>query len=143
MFVGLATEIWLFGAPRTIGSLTLDIHTMLYAAMAVLIGFQAIAFAIFTKVFAISEGLLPEDPRLNKVFRYVNLEAGLIVGFALVLAGLAGSLYAVDLWGESAFGPLNPSRTLRMVIPAVSMLTLGCQIIFASFFLSVLGLKRR
>ena len=143
MFVGIGMEIWLFGGPRNIGNLSLDIHTMLYAAMAILIGFQSIAFAVFTKVFAISEGLLPEDPRLNTLFRYVNLETGLIVGFTLAVAGLAGSIYAVDLWGESAFGPLNPSRTFRMVIPAVSTLTLGCQIIFASFFLSVLGLRRR
>jgi hypothetical protein len=116
---------------------------MLYASMAILVGFQAIAFAVFTKIFAISEGLLPEDPRLNKLFKYVTLEVGLIVGSLLMLIGIAGSVYALDIWGERSFGPLNPSQALRTVIPAVTCLTLGCQIIFFSFFLSVLGLRRR
>ena len=143
MAAGLATGIWLLPGPRVLGSITFDVHTLLYSAMAVLVGFQAITFAVFTKVFAISEGLLPDDPRLNRAFRYINLEAGLVVGVVLVLVGAAGSVLALESWGERSFGPLSPSRTLRTVIPAVTCLTLGCQVIFASFFLSVLGLKRR
>jgi hypothetical protein len=143
MLTGLMTGGWLLPGPRTIGSVTFDVHTLVYASMAVLVGFQAIAFAVFTKVFAISEGLLPEDPRLNKLFRWVTLEVGLIVGALLILTGIAGSVYALDFWEARSFGPLNPSQTLRTVIPAVTCLTLGCQIIFSSFFLSVLGLRRR
>jgi hypothetical protein len=119
------------------------VHTLLYGAMAILVGFQAIAFAVFTKIFAVSEGLLPEDPRLNKLFRWVNLELGLIVGGVIMLTGIVGSVYALTSWGERSFGPLDSSQTLRTVIPAVTCLTLGCQIIFSSFFLSVLGLRRR
>lgn len=143
MIAGLATGLWLLPGPRTVGGVTFDIHTLLYAAMAILVGFQAITFAVFTKIFAISEGLLPEDRRLNRVFQYINLEVGLIVGVALALIGAAGSVYALGFWGEQSFGPLNASLTLRTVIPAITCLTLGCQVIFASFFLSVLGLKRR
>jgi glycosyltransferase involved in cell wall biosynthesis len=143
MLLGLIVGIWLLLAPRVIGSITLDVQTMLYAGIAIVIGFQAVVFAVFTKIFAISEGLLPEDPRLNKAFNYINLEVGLIVGGALLFFGLAGSLYAFGSWGSRSFGPLDPSETLRTVIPAITSLTLGSQIVLSSFFLSILGLRRR
>ncbi|MBD0327438.1 MAG: glycosyltransferase family 2 protein, partial [Pyrinomonadaceae bacterium] len=142
MMLGLAVGLWLFPGPRKLGGVTIDVHTMLFAAVAVVIGFQAVVFAVFTKIFAISEGLLPEDPRLSRVFRYVTLEVGLIVGALLLLAGLAGSLYAYIYWGEHSFGPLDTSRTMRVVIPSVTALALGSQTILSSFFLSILGLRR-
>jgi hypothetical protein len=116
---------------------------MLYAAAFVLLGFQAIAFAVFTKVFAISEGLLPADPTMDKFFRYITLEVGLVFGALFTLAGVVASVVAVNMWGARHFGPLDYSRTMRIVIPAVLFLTLGVQTIFVSFFLSVLGLRRR
>jgi hypothetical protein len=143
MLVGLCATFWLLPGPRVIGSLTLDVHTLLYAAMAIVIGFQAIAFAVFTKIFAITEGLLPEDPLLSRMFRFITLETGLAVGATLLCVGLAGSLYAVSAWGARHFGPLDPTVTLRRIIPAVTLLILGGQIVLSSFFLSVLGLNRR
>jgi hypothetical protein len=143
MLGGAAVGAWLQPGPRTVAGVSFDVHTLVYAAMSILVGFQAITFAVFTKVFAISEGLLPEDPRLNRVFRWITLEVGLIVGAVGVLIGIAGSIHALGFWGEHSFGQLNPSQTLRTVIPAVTCLTLGCQIIFSSFFLSVLGLRRK
>jgi hypothetical protein len=143
MFIGIVLSVWLLPSPRQVLSVTLDVHTLLYAAAAIVIGFQAVNFSIFTKVFGISEGLLPEDLRLNKIFRYVTLETGLISGLALFLTGLAISLYAVSDWGTHSFGSLNPTKILRLVIPAVTGMTLGSEIVLSSFFLSVLGLKRR
>ncbi len=141
--VGLAVGAWLLGGPRKVGSVTLDVHTLLYAGVAILVGFQAIAFSVFSKVFAITERLLPEDPRLNTLFRYITLEVGLAAGALLVAAGLAGSVYAVGAWGSQSFGPLEPSQALRIVIPSVVALSLGCQTIVSSFFLSLLGMGRR
>lgn len=143
IFVGLVTGIWLLPAPQTIGTVTFDVHTLLYAAGAIIIGFQAVTFAAFTKVFAISTHLIPEDERLNTMGHFFNLEVGLIIGGICVIVGLVGSLYAVGDWGAQSFGNLDPSTTLRIVIPAVTLLMLGCQVILASFFLSVLGLKRQ
>jgi glycosyltransferase involved in cell wall biosynthesis len=139
MFLGLVVGISLLAGPQFI----FDIHTLLYSATAVIIGFQAITFAVFTKIFAISERLLPEDPRLNKVFRYINLEVGLIVGTTLLLCGLSGTIYAFWIWDTRSFGALNPSTIMRLVIPSTTLLTLGFQIILSSFFLSILGLKRK
>ena len=116
---------------------------LVYAAVAVLLGFQAIAFAVFTKMFAVSEGLHPADPALDRLFRYVTLEVGLLAGSALTLAGFVTSFYAVGIWGSQHFGPLDYSHTMRLVIPAALFLTLGVQTVFASFFMSVLGLRRK
>jgi hypothetical protein len=143
MVVGMVLGLWLLPAPRSVGSVTFDVHTLVYAAAFVLLGFQAIAFALFTKVFAISEGLLPPDAALDKLFRYITLEVGLGVGVVLTTLGLGASVYAVSGWGAQHFGMLDYSQTMRIVIPAALFLTLGAQTIFASFFLSVLGLRRR
>jgi len=130
-------------SPLFIGRIGLDIHTMLYAAIAVLIGFQAVAFSVFAKVFAASEGLLPPDPRLNKLFQHITLESGLVIGAILFVAGLAGSIAPIVIWSRVSFGPLSPGETLRAAIPSLVALTLGIETIFASFFLSVLGLRIR
>ena len=123
--------------------MTFDVHTLLYCAAMVLLGFQAVAFAVFTKLFAITEGLLPPDPALDRAFQYINLEVGLGLGSLLMLAGTATSLFAVRTWGAHHFGQLDYPHTMRIVIPAALLLILGVQTIFSSFFLSVLGLRRR
>jgi len=143
MIFGTLLGLWLLPQQRQIGTVVFDAHTMLYAAVFVLLGFQGIAFAVFTKLFAISEGLLPPDPVLDKLFRYVTLEVGLCVGIVQTLAGLVTSLYAVGTWGNRHFGPLDYPHTMRIVIPAALLLTLGAQTILSSFFLSVLGMRRR
>lgn len=143
MVAGVAVGAWLLPGPRRLGPVTLDVHTLLYAAGLVLVGFQAVLFAVFTKVFAITTGLLPADPRMMRVFRYVTLETGLVAGVALLVLGAAGTVWAVTTWRSAAFGELDPSSVLRIAVPSVLALSLGCQVVFGSFFLSVLGLTRR
>jgi hypothetical protein len=140
---GVFVMSWLILGPQVVGGVTLDVHTLVYAALAVSLGYQSIIFAVFTKVFAVSEGLLPPDSRLTRLFDYLTLESGLLLGLVMVIGGLGLSLYAVLFWREHSFGPLNPSSTLRMVIPAALLIELGIQTILSSFFLSVLGLRRR
>ena len=143
MLIGMVAGAWLLPGPRRVGAVIFDVHTLLYAAIAVLLGFQAIAFAFFTKLFAISEGLHPPDPLLDRMFRYITLEVGLVVGALLVVGGLLISVYAVHYWETQNFGPLDMSRTFRLVIPGALCLTLGVQGIFSSFFLSVLSMRRK
>ena len=135
MFLGFVATIWFIPQPR--------VHTLLYSATALIIGFQIVSFAIFTKAFAISEGLLPEDRKLRRFLRYINLEVGLSIGVILLVLGMGGSLYALYIWNARLYGALDPAVTMRIVIPSVTALALGVQVIFSSFFLSVLGLKRR
>jgi hypothetical protein len=143
MLAGLIAALWLMPGPRVVGTVTFDVQTLLFAAMAMVVGYQAVIFAIFTKVFAISEGLLPEDPRLNRMFQYVTLETGLIAGGVLTLGGIIGCLLALSEWGSRSYGPLNITQSSRLVIPALTALTLGVQTMFSAFFLSILGLRRR
>jgi len=143
MIAGTLFGAWLLPGSRVVAGFGFDIQTLLYAGIAILIGFQAVIFALFTKIYAISAGLLPADKRIDSMTRNITLEAGLVVGAILVLFGLAGSVYAVRIWDEAAFGHLNPDQTMRIIVPSVVSLTLGCQTILSSFFLSVLGLRRR
>ena len=131
---GLLATLSLLPSPK--------VHSLLYSSTAMTIGFQIVMFALFTKVFGISEGLLPEDRRLKRLLKYLNLETGLIAGCALFLMGTAASVYAFGIWGEHDFGSLNPTQTMPIIIPGVTCLALGIQTIFSSFFLSILGLKR-
>jgi hypothetical protein len=125
-----------------VNGIVFDIHSLLYAATAVLLGFQAITLGAFTKICAVREGLLPEDVRLEGLLRLTSLELGLGVGGLLVAAGLGASLFAVGKWGAQHFGDLDPVKAMRLIIPAVFSLTLGGQIMLSSFFLSVLLLGR-
>lgn len=142
-FIGLTICLWLLPGPRQVGKVVFDVHTLLYGAMAILTGYQVILFAVFTKIFAVAEGLLPPDERLNKLFKYIKLETGLLAGALLTVLGFLGSLYSVWCWRKVNFGPLNPSEMLRMIIPSMITFMLGIQTIFSSFFLSVLGMKRK
>ena len=140
--LGLGLGAWVLLGPQTIGTVTFDVYTLLYAVAAISVGYQSIAFGFFTKIFAIQEGLMPKDPRLDRVFRYVTLEVGLSVGATLVLVGLAGVAWALSDLGARSFGVLQSTPTLRVIISASLALTLGFQIVLSSFFLSVLGLRR-
>ena len=125
-----------------VGGIHLTVGTLMMACMAVVVGFQLVAFAFFTKVFAIAEGLLPEDPKLTRVFKIFTLEKGLVAGLLILLAGFLMFLRALWLWQQVHFGLLSSTEdNLRRLIPAGTLIVLGIQAIFSSFFMSVLGLK--
>ena len=107
------------------------------------VGAGQVLFAMFSKVFAITEGLLPPKSILLKCTRFITLETGLIFGILLVLGGLGGSIYATRYWALSSYGPLDTQITLRFIVPSITAIILGLQTILGSFFLSVLGLQRK
>jgi len=133
----------LIGGPLQIGRLGFDTNTLLMCAMAVLIGFKLIAFATFAKLFAVSEGLLPRDFRLDRILRVFTLEKGIVIGLGFVLVGFALLVAGVRYWQQYDFGAISYPDSLRLVIPGATALTLGVEIIFASFFASILSLSRR
>jgi hypothetical protein len=120
-----------------------DVHTLLVASLAMIIGFQVIQFAVFSKVFAITEGLVPAHPRLLRLFEIIDLEKGLLIAGLTTGAGFLFLGISFVEWWSVGFGDLDYSVTMRRVIPGVTLSGLGIQGIFASFFLSVLGLARR
>ena len=140
---GAAVLVWLLPGPRVVGGLGFDVHTMLFAAGAVLLGAQSVLFGVFTKTFAVQEGLLPPDARVDRLYRYVTLETGLIASTVVLGAGLALAVLSVSSWARTGYGAMDVGRTMRLVIPATLLMVLGAQGVLGSFFLSVLGLKRR
>lgn len=126
----------------TIGGITFDVHTLLFASLAVLAGQQAISFALFTKSFAIGEGLLPMDPRTTRFFQLATLERGLLLGGAAIVFGMALLANTAIQWWKVGFGPLDYAQTMRWAIPGATLTALGVQTVLASFFTSVLGMRR-
>jgi len=143
MLAGLGAMVWLLPGPRQIHGITFDLHTLAFSAGAIICGFQAVVFAIFTKMHAIDAGLLPPDPRIAALERAFRLEVGIIVGLALLAAGIGASLYVIGAWGASSFEPMDPAVSMRVVLPALTALVLGLQIIFSSFFFGILDLSRQ
>ena len=141
--IGLILGALVIPGTLILGHIGLDIHTLLFASALIVIGYQAVTFAIFTKTYAIQQKLLPADPSFEAPFQYISLESGLIAGVVLLLAGLALCATAVVSWSQRDFGALNPEHTMRLFIPGVTALMLGVQTIFSSFFLSILGLSHR
>jgi glycosyltransferase involved in cell wall biosynthesis len=142
IFTGLLGYALAMPGIRTLG-VTFDAHTLLFSSLALLLGYQSILFAIFAKTFAISEGLLPSNRRMARFFEIVNLEKGLILGAAALAAGLVLLLIAINQWWAVAFGPLDYARTMRFVVPGVTLTALGFQTVLSSFFVSILGMRRR
>jgi hypothetical protein len=142
MILGTIVGARLLWSPLNLWGVTFDVHTLLYAAVAIVIGFQTVVFAVFTKCLRRLRACFPKIRGLDRLFRYVKLETGLTLGFGLVIGGLAMSVYALSSWRAHLYGSLDPTHTLRLVIPAATLIMLGLQTILSSFFLSILGLKR-
>ncbi len=142
LLVGGLLSGLLIAGPLRVGGVRLDIHTLLVAGFLCLLGYQLVLFAVFTKIFAIREGFHPPHPMLERLFDYVTLEVGLLAGAIMALAGIVGLIAAVVSWHAVGFGNLDPSLTMREVIPAVVLLALGTQTVFASFFISILSIDR-
>jgi len=127
----------------TIMGVTFDAHTLLFATLAILCGYQSVLFALFTKTFAISEGLMPEDPRLERLFGVVELERGLLAGAVFLLVGIALLIASINQWRMIHFGHLDYAHTMRWVIPGAALTALGFQTILSIFFLGILRMRRR
>jgi hypothetical protein len=143
MTLGAITVAWLLPGPRAVGGIVLDVHSLLYGAAAILLGFQAVLFGVLANGFAVMHNLIPKSGYVKLAYRLASLEAGILLGLALIAGGFVGSIIAVWTWKEHAFGALDPSQTLRIAIPSVLAMVLGSQIVLASFFLDVMRLHVR
>ena len=137
IIIGLLLGIWLLPGAQW----SLDVHTMLYASAGIIIGFQMVSFAVLIKIFAVQEKLLPVHHRLNKLMKHATLEKGLLVGGILILAGLGGSVYTVYLLETGRFSDMGITNSMRIVISAITLMIFGFQVIYSSFFYSILKLK--
>jgi glycosyltransferase involved in cell wall biosynthesis len=139
---GLLLSLWLLPKARQIGGVTLDIHTLLYSAMTIVVGVQAMEFWAFANVHGMHEGLLPADHRVRKVVGWVTIERALAMAFGLLLLGLVLGVLALSSWSNAAFGLLDPSATMRLAIPSATCIVLAFEIAFGGFVLNVLDLRQ-
>jgi len=138
LVAGIALTAALYLAPLQFLGAGLDIHSMLYASAAALLGMQLCLFALFARVSAQNAGLLARSPGLDRLLRNLTLERGLLLGLALALCGLLWSGAAFWQWRETGFGALDPRVVMRDTIPAAALMVGGMEIMLASFLLSLL-----
>jgi hypothetical protein len=142
LLVGLGLGGAVLAGPVSIGGATLDVDTLVACGACVDIGFQAVLFWLFTRVYAGSEGFLPTEPKVQTLLGKLSLERGLLTGAAVGAAGLVGLIFSLTYWQSHAFGHLNYEHALRLMVPSVTALVLSCQLILGTFFLSILGIKQ-
>lgn len=127
----------------SINGVFFDAHTLLFASLAILCGYQSILFSLFTTTFAVNEGMRPPSARYTRFFGVMNLERGLILSIVALVVGCGLLLAAVRQWQLTGFGALDYGRTMRWVIPGSTLTALGFQTLLSSFFVSVLGMRRK
>jgi hypothetical protein len=138
---GMLIMAWLLPQARHVSGITLDIHTLFYASLAVVIGFQSMVFWTFAKVYGEREGIVPQDPWFRSLISIFTLEVGLIIAAALLLLGIGLGIYAVSSWSAEHFGQLVATQAMRFVIPSGTAILLAFQTASAAFFLSVLEIR--
>jgi hypothetical protein len=138
---GLVIGALVLPHPFSIGSVKFDVDTLVAASAMVVIGFQAVLFSLFTQVYAGAEGFLPEEPKVQRILGKLSLERGLVLGGLIGAAGLAGLIFSLAYWHGEGFHGLNYEHELRLMIPSVTALIVSGQIIFGTFFLSILGIR--
>jgi len=145
LLVGLGAIVFarLMLGPLFVGNVGLESNTLLVAGMSILIGLQILSFYMFAKVFAITEGLLPRDEKIDKALRYFPLEAGIVTGGIFFCLGAGLLANALLLWKDANYGELGHLVKLKFVIPSIIFILLSFQITFSSFFLSILRLHRK
>ncbi len=132
----IALSVLSFGQ-LTIGSIGLGVHTMLVAATLMVVGVQLGALGVMSRAYAASLGLLPRSSRIETLIERIGLGWGALIGFIILLLGLACFLVAFIQWGSSSFGTLDAATTMRAPILGMLLTVLGVQAIMLSFTLSL------
>lgn len=140
---GLAGCALLLPGPLTVAGVTFDIHTLLFASAAVVVGLQTIAFSLFSNVYGWQVGLLPQAGWVHGFLRAFTLERGVVIGLVLILLGLGGSVLAFRHWQGKPLDAVEVGAMMRLVIPSLTVIVSGFQVMFGAFFLSILMLKHR
>ena len=139
LIIGLVSGILLSLRPLGIGAVGFSIHTLMYSMMMIILGINMIYFYIFTKIYAERSHFIPHDPSLER-FTKIGEDKGILLGFLIALAGLVISIIAFVSWRNANFGTMEPESLMRYVLPAATMIEVGVETIFASFFVGILNI---
>lgn len=139
--VGVAAEAAILRGPIVINGIGFDIHTMLYAAGATILGVQLVLFSLLARTVGVLKNLLPMSPPLARFLRVFTLERGILLGLTLGLAGLGVAIYSVQSWAHAQLAALDPAMMMRVAIPSVTLMLAGAEIVFASFLLGLIDVR--
>lgn len=142
LIVGLIGMIPLLFGDIEIGPITFGVHSLMYFAAFVIVGFTAISYGYLTRVYSKTTGYIPAT-HMPAVLENFSLERGLLAGVFMALVGIVISIVAFATWGSSGFDDLVPEHTMRLVIPAVTLVITGVQLSFTSFFAGILNIPHR
>jgi glycosyltransferase involved in cell wall biosynthesis len=138
---GLAAELAILRGPIVIHGVGFDVHTMLYAGGATVLGLQLVLFSLVARTVGVVKNLLPMTNNLARFLRLFTLERGIILGASIGLAGLALAVYSVGSWARARLGALDPVSMMRIAIPSVTFMLAGAEILFASFLLGLIDVR--
>ncbi|MCA9470581.1 MAG: glycosyltransferase family 2 protein [Nitrospirales bacterium] len=141
--LGMFGGTFLITGPLTLGNITFDTNTLLVASMAILTGFNLMTFGVFSKTFAISAGLLPRDLLFEHTVERLSLEVGIVCGVLITSMGFGLLALGTWYWHIQNFGALSYPESLRLIIPGTTALTLGIEMIFSCFLLSLLLMRHK
>jgi glycosyltransferase involved in cell wall biosynthesis len=130
------------GAVRVSPRLELDIHSLVVACFAVLIGVQLVMFGALARRYQMLEGVLPTAQRFEKFLMGLSLEPILRAALVIFLAGALGASWAVFDWAGSGFGPIHYNGVMRVLVMSLTAVAVAIQLAAAGFLASVFALRR-
>lgn len=141
--IGLVIMVAIGIGPSRIGSVNFGINTMMYGATSLLVGVNISLFSMFTKAYALSSGFIPNSPKTLGILERFTVEKGVVIGVALTVLGIIATVIAFVIWGNHSFGNLQPESIMKITIPATTLIAIGIELVFASFFLGILEIERK
>lgn len=139
--IGLIMMVAIGVGPTKIGNVSFGINTMMYGSASLLVGVNISLFSMFTKAYALRSGFIPNSPKTIGIFEKFTVEKGVVIGVVLTLLGIAATIFAFAIWGNNSFGQLEPESIMKITIPATTLIAIGIELIFASFFLGILEIE--
>jgi glycosyltransferase involved in cell wall biosynthesis len=137
--LGITLLLITLPGPFKFGALKMDIHFQVLGSALAILGSQTISTGLFAKCYAYTEGYEAKDRFINIFLKLFTLERGIYIGVSLFLAGLLVNSYILLKWVNSGFGALSEVRTAML---GLTLVILGVQAFFSSFFISILILKK-
>lgn len=138
--IGVVGGFFLSIGPIVIDGKVFSIHTLLFCMMAVIVGVNIIFFYIFTKLYAQRSRFIPKDKALDWI-ENINMDKGILAGFVMAFVGFAMSVGAFVFWMKKDFGQMDPELLMRILLPAATLIEVGIELFFASFFVGILKIR--
>lgn len=139
--IGIAAELAILHGPIVIEGVGFDIHTMLYAAGATILGVQLVLFSLLARTVGVLKNVLPMSPPLARFLQVFTVERGILAGLSLGLVGLGLAVYSLENWAHARLAALDPASMMRIAIPSVTLMLAGAEIVFASFLLGFIDVR--